>query len=75
MMNVLFINGKRNGYGVDQCGKTLTVRELIEELEEYDGDLPVYLNNDNGYTFGNITLSDIYEDEAVELSLQEIFRT
>ena len=63
-MNVLFINGKRNGYGVDQCGKTLTVRELIEELEGYDGALPVYLNNDNGYTFGNIILSDIYEDEA-----------
>lgn len=63
-MDVLFINGKRNGYGVDQCGRTLTVKELIEELEAFDGDLPVYLKNDNGYTYGSITNEDIYNGET-----------
>lgn len=58
-MNRLEITGKRNGYSVDQCGKTLTVKELIEILEAYDDDTPIYINNDNGYTFGSIMESDI----------------
>lgn len=58
-MNALFIEGKRNGYGIDQCGKTLTVRKLIELLSDFDEDTPVYLRNDNGYTYGSITERDI----------------
>ncbi len=64
-MEELFINGKKNGYGTDQCGKTLTVGELIEILQEYDEDSPVYLRNDNGYTYGNITRSDIYTNDEL----------
>lgn len=63
-MDVLFINGKRNGYSVEQCGETLTVGKLIEVLQEYDEDTPVYLNNDSGYTYGSISANDIYEDET-----------
>lgn len=62
-MDVLFINGKRNGYAVEQCGRTLTVKELIEELQCYDENLPVYLNNDGGYTYGSINENDIYDAE------------
>lgn len=62
-MYAIFINGKRNGYDTKQCGNTLTVGELIEELSYYDTDTPVYLRNDNGYTFGSITTSDIYTTE------------
>ena len=62
-MEVLFINGKKNGYGVDQCGKTLTVGELIAALQEYEEDIPVYLNHNGGYTYGSITENDIYEGE------------
>ena len=58
-MKVVFINGKRNGYSVDQCGETLTVRELTEVLEGFDDDTPVYLNNDSGYTYGSITDNDV----------------
>lgn len=58
-MNAIFIEGKRNGYGPDQCGRTLTVGELIEILEEFDSDRPVFLRNDNGYTYGSITEGDI----------------
>ena len=53
-MNVLYIEGRRNGYDPDQCGTTMTVSEMIEFLSQFDGDLPIYLNNDSGYTFGNI---------------------
>lgn len=64
-MEELFINGKKNGYGTDQCGKTLTVGELIEILQEYDEDSPVYLRNDNGYTYGSITRSDICTNDEL----------
>lgn len=58
-MKALFIDGKRNGYGPDQCGRTLTAGELIEILEDFDEDRPVYLRNDSGYTYGSITERDI----------------
>ena len=58
-MNAIYIEGNRNGYGPDQCGRTLTVGELIEILEQYDEDRLIYLRNDNGYTYGSITEQDI----------------
>ena len=58
-MNAIYIEGNRNGYSPYQCGRTLTVGELIEILEQYDEDRPVYLRNDNGYTYGSITERDI----------------
>lgn len=61
-MDVLFINGKRNGYDFKQCGETLTVGDLIGILQEYDKDMLVYLRNDNGYTYGSITDDDIFGD-------------
>lgn len=67
-MRPIYIEGKRNGYGTDQCGQTLTVGELIEILEQFDYDRPIYLRNDNGYTYGSITERDIEdaEEEAEE---------
>lgn len=63
MERKLYIRGNRNGYSPDQCGKTFTVRELIAFLEDFDEDMPVYLNNDRGYTYGSIRENDIWEDE------------
>ena len=57
MTKALFINGNRSGYHPDQCSDTLSIGELIETLqemaEEIGYDAPVYLRNDNGYTYGN----------------------
>lgn len=33
MKKALFIDGKRTGYGPDQCRQTLTAGELIEILQ------------------------------------------
>lgn len=65
-MNALYIEGRRSGYSPDDCGKTLTVGELIEILSEFDEDRPVYLRNDNGYTYGNITERTIFLSEDIE---------
>lgn len=65
-MKPIYIEGKRNGYGIDQCGQTLTVGELIEILEQYDYGRPIFLRNDNGYTYGSITERDIAPAEELE---------
>ena len=62
----VFINTKRNGYAPNQCGRTMTVGELIEVLENFDEEAEIYFRNDNGYTYGSIMkydLEDGYEDE------------
>lgn len=59
MKKILYINGNRNGYSPDQCGRTLTVGELLDILSEFDEDRAIYLRNDNGYTYGSITEEDV----------------
>lgn len=54
----LFIEGNRNGYSPEQCGRTMTVGKLIEFLQQFDKKREVFLRNDNGYTFGSINESD-----------------
>lgn len=49
-MRPIYIEGNRNGYSPEQCGRTLTVGELIEILESFDPERPVFLRNDRGYT-------------------------
>lgn len=72
MKKALFINGNRNGYEPDQCGRTLTVGELIALLSDFDEYRPVYLRNDNGYTYGSIreqdfnTVEDLGEEDEEE---------
>ena len=69
-MKVLFLEGRRNGYSIEQCGETFAVSELIDFLSEFDKDTPIYLSNDRGYTFGNI--DDLsFELEEIEGGMEE----
>lgn len=61
-MDKLIYQAFREGYGLDQVRDTMTVRELIEFLDQYDEDTPVYLDFDNGYTYGGICEHRFYED-------------
>ncbi len=65
-MKALFIEGNRSGYDTEQCGRTMTVGELIELLSNFDEDRPVYLRNDNGYTYGHIREEDVHTSEELE---------
>lgn len=64
-MKALFIEGNRNGYSPDQCGRTVTVGELISLLSDFDEDRLVYLRNDNGYTYGSIREGGIVTSEDI----------
>ena len=60
-MQEIFIKTRHNGYDTEQCGSTLTVKELIVILEDFNEDSPVYFSNDGGYTYGSIKYEDIFE--------------
>jgi hypothetical protein len=62
----LFIEGRRDGYATEQCRETMTVKELIARLEDYDENTLVYLKNDGGYTFGSIDEWSFSESENGE---------
>lgn len=64
MKQVLYIDAKREGYGVDQIRRTMTVSELIDYLQQFGEDTPVYLRHDRGYTYGGITVNS-FEDEEI----------
>lgn len=61
-MRIITIQTKREGYSPDQCGHTATVGDLIAYLSQWDEETPVYLSNDNGYTYGSIRDYDIDEE-------------
>ena len=64
---IITIDGRRNGYSPEQCGSTFTVREMIDYLEEnFDYDDEIYLCNDGGYTYGNISRSSFGEFDEDE---------
>jgi hypothetical protein len=68
-MKRIEITARREAYGIEDIRNTMTVGELVHYLmENFDEDTPIYLNHDNGYTFGGITESRIidYEDEQEE---------
>ena len=61
MLKIL-IEAQRQGYDTDQVGDTITAGELIKILEEYEEDTPIFISNDNGYTYGSIKNWDIKEE-------------
>ena len=65
-MSKIFINTIREGYSPDQCGKTLTVGELIKYLSIFDADSEIYLRHDGGYTYGSISSWCIGEEDEEE---------
>ena len=70
-MLYLTIKGRRDGYGIDQCGSTTTVADMIDLLSRYNGNTPIYISNDNGYTFGSIKEYEIQENYTDELEEEE----
>lgn len=73
------IPGRREGYSIDQIARTATAGELVEYFSNCEPDTKVYLNNDNGYTYGSILIrnfeevkdTDEEEGEEIDESLIE----
>lgn len=65
-MEVLIMEANREGYSLDQIRETMTVGQLIGWLEQFDDDMPIYTSQDNGYTYGGITVENFRESEIAE---------
>ena len=62
-MIVAFYTGRETYSAKESAMHSMTIRELINELEQYDDDAKVVFANDNGYTYGKITYRSIAEME------------
>lgn len=65
-MTNVYIDSRQDGYSPSQCHGTMTVGELIDILSQYDEDQPVYIRNDNGYTYGSVQMDSVAEGEEDE---------
>ena len=62
MANIVILRTNREFYNADDAASSsITVRDLIEELEHYDKDSKVVFSNDGGFTYGYINESRIKE--------------
>lgn len=59
----LIINTLREGYSTEQVRNTITAGELIELMQKYNENTPIYLSFDDGYTYGGIKEDWIEEKE------------
>ena len=55
----LVFEAAREGYGIEQIRKPMTVGELKAFREDFDDDTLFVLSHDNGYTYGSI---DVWRD-------------
>lgn len=59
------VEAQRNAYSADKAAdSSMTVGELISELNQFDDSAKVILSHDNGYTYGSISAHDITEEAA-----------
>lgn len=66
MKSIIYLNAQREGYAIDQIRETMTARELIDYLSQFDEEAPVYLSHDGGYTYGGITQNSFSEEWVEE---------
>lgn len=66
-INIVTMEAARTHYSAREAALcSITVKDLIQLLEQFDEDAPVIFSNDNGYTYGTIgygTLDEIETDE------------
>lgn len=66
-MNCIVINARKDEYAAKEVTGTMTVRQLIEYLEQFNPSTPIMVGNDpqggsfGWYTYGEITRDQIYE--------------
>ncbi len=65
-MTAIIIDTNRDGYAPDQVPRTMTVRELVDFLEQHNDDTPIFLGFDRRYTYGGIREGMIEETEVDE---------
>lgn len=63
---IIMIAATRDAYSTDQIRSTMTVGELIEILQQFEEDSPIYTRHDGGYTYGGLNKYRIWEADPTE---------
>ena len=68
---VITLATNRSYYDIKQAAEnSITVEELISELQNYHSDAKIIFSNDNGYTYGQIKTKDL-DEETIEDETKE----
>ena len=72
MSKVIILDTNRSYYGINEASEnSITVEELISELQNYPSDAKIVFRNDNGYTYGHITVGSLDEETVVNETEEE----
>ena len=72
MEKIVTLLTSRDEYDIRRASESsMTVRELIDELENYPSNAKVVFSNDRGYTYGYITTSKIDMEEVETFEEEE----
>jgi hypothetical protein len=72
MSKVIILDTNRSYYGINEASEnSITVEELISELQNYPSDAKIVFRNDNGYTYGYITSESLDEETVVNETEEE----
>ena len=72
MSKVIILNTNRSYYDIKEViENSITVEELINELQNYPSDMKIVFRNDNGYTYGHITERSLGEETVVNETEEE----
>ena len=66
MESIICLDTARDAYAIQECYRSMTVREMIDYLSQFDEDSPIVFRNDKGYTYGNIThesFEEVYPED------------
>ena len=67
-MHAIILHTNRSYYdALEAAQHSITVRELIERLEQEDGNRKIIFSNDNGYTYGTVSEDDVDDKYIPEL--------
>lgn len=72
MEKIVTLLTSRDEYDIRRASESsMTVRDLIDELENYPLDAKIVFSNDRGYTYGYITYSKIDMEEVETFEEEE----
>lgn len=72
MEKIVTLLTSRDEYDIRRASESsMTVRDLIDELENYPLDAKIVFSNDRGYTYGYITYSKIDMEEVETFEKEE----
>ena len=73
MKSAVVFEVTREAYGIEDVRRPLTVRQVINALEEFDDDTLFIISNDEGYTYGKLTDQSYWEQTSDDEEFEKLW--